>query len=115
MLWDMARFHNYDIRSPYNREAALWAANQSTFLFPLDPRPLRDLRAALGRIEPETKSTPDPAPAPSAHSPRSDRELGAKEASGEPEGICILDLEIDLRPARPDRLRQASDEIFFLD
>ena len=39
MLWDMARFHNYDIRSPYNREAALWAANQSTFLFPLDPPP----------------------------------------------------------------------------
>jgi len=42
MLWDMARFHNYDIRSPYNREAALWVANQSTFRFPLDPRPLRD-------------------------------------------------------------------------
>jgi hypothetical protein len=115
MLWDMARFHNYDIRSPYNREAALWAANQSTFLFPLDSRPLRDLRAALGRIEPEGRPTPDPAPAPSAPSPRSDRERGPKEAAGEPEGICILDLELDLRPARPDRLRQGSDEIFFLD
>ena len=32
MLWDMARFQNYDIRSPYNREAAQWAANQSTFI-----------------------------------------------------------------------------------
>jgi ubiquitin-protein ligase len=50
MLWDMARYHNYDIRSPYNRDAALWVANQSTFRFPLDVRPLRDLRAALGRI-----------------------------------------------------------------
>lgn len=51
MLWDMARFHNYDLRSPYNRDAALWAANQTAFLFPVDPRPLRDLRAAQGRID----------------------------------------------------------------
>jgi len=58
MLWDMARFHNYDIRSPYNREAALWVANQTKFLFPLDTRPLRDLRAALGRVE----SAPAPPP-----------------------------------------------------
>ena len=34
MLWDMARYHNYDIRSPYNRDAALWVASQTTFLFP---------------------------------------------------------------------------------
>ena len=39
MLWDMARFHNYDLRSPYNREAALWAASQSHFAFPMDHRP----------------------------------------------------------------------------
>jgi len=52
MLWDMARYHNYDVRSPYNREAALWVAHQTAFAFPLDPRPLRDLRAALGRVEP---------------------------------------------------------------
>lgn len=51
MLWDMARYHNYDIRSPYNREAALWVANQKSYLFPMDTRPLRDLRAALGRLE----------------------------------------------------------------
>ena len=51
MLWDMARYHNYDIRSPYNRDAALWVASQTTFLFPTDPRPLRDLRAAMGRVE----------------------------------------------------------------
>ena len=51
MLWDMARFQNYDIRSPYNREAAQWAANQTSFRFPMDHRPLRDSRAALGRVE----------------------------------------------------------------
>jgi ubiquitin-protein ligase len=50
MLWDMVRYHNYDIRSPYNRDAALWVANQTAILFPTDPRPLRDLRAALGRV-----------------------------------------------------------------
>jgi ubiquitin-protein ligase len=59
MLWDMARYHNYDIRSPYNREAALWVANQTNFRFPTDERPLRDLRAALGRIEQPAASAPD--------------------------------------------------------
>ena len=48
MLWDMVRYHNYDIRSPYNREAALWVASQTKFLFPMDPRPLRDVRVASG-------------------------------------------------------------------
>ncbi len=51
MLWDMARYHNYDIRSPYNRDAALWVANQTSILFPTDSRPLRDLRVAQGRVE----------------------------------------------------------------
>ena len=51
MLWDMARYHNYDIRSPYNRESALWVAGQSNFRFPIDARPLRDLRASQGRAD----------------------------------------------------------------
>jgi ubiquitin-protein ligase len=51
MLWDMVRYHNYDIRSPYNRDAALWVANQSSILFPTDFRALRDLRVAQGRKE----------------------------------------------------------------
>lgn len=65
MLWDMARYHNYDIRSPYNRDAALWVANQTTFKFPMDQRPLRDLRAALGRVAPESASKAIPLPPPS--------------------------------------------------
>lgn len=51
MLWDMVRYHNYDIRSPYNRDAALWVANQTSILFPTDGRAIRDLRVALGRVE----------------------------------------------------------------
>ncbi len=42
MLWDMIRYKNFDIESPYNREAALWAKVQDTFKFPLDPRSIRD-------------------------------------------------------------------------
>jgi hypothetical protein len=42
MLWDMIRFKNFDTESPYNREAALWAKQQTEFRFPLDPRPLRN-------------------------------------------------------------------------
>src|SRR3954469_22094811 len=58
MLWDMARYQNYDIRSPYNREAALWAANQTGFSFPIDGRALRDKRVALGRAESATPAGP---------------------------------------------------------
>ena len=51
MLWDMARYYNYDIRSPYNRESALWVAGQTTFRFPTDDRSLRDLRVSSGRAD----------------------------------------------------------------
>jgi hypothetical protein len=42
MLWDMIRYENYDETSPYNREAAAWAKNQSFYRLPIDSRPLRD-------------------------------------------------------------------------
>ena len=90
MLWDMARFQNYDIRSPYNREAAQWAANQPTFRFPIDARPLRDGRAALGRVESPPAEARDRPPA----------------KIPEPgESICILDMEINLHASPPRRRR----------
>jgi ubiquitin-protein ligase len=58
MLWDMIRFENYDEKSPYNREAAAWAKNQTFFRMPIDNRPLRDKLAsranddAVYRLEP---------------------------------------------------------------
>ena len=103
MLWDMARYQNYDIRSPYNREAAQWAANQTTFRFPMDHRPLRDARAALGRIE--LPSLEDSQAGTTTRFPA----LG--------ESICILDMEINLmqasapRPPRPEPV----EEVIFLD
>ncbi len=43
MIWDMIRMKNFDIASPYNREASVWLRDQSLFEFPLDPRPLRNM------------------------------------------------------------------------
>ena len=85
MLWDMARYQNYDIRSPYNREAAQWAAHQTAYRFPVDSRPLRDDRAALGRVE----SAPARIPAGSSETETTPRSN---------EAFQILDLEVD--PAR---------------
>jgi ubiquitin-protein ligase len=77
MLWDMARYHNYDIRSPYNRDAALWVASQTKFLFPTDSRSLRDLRAALGRVESATDSV-----AGNQHSAPKDHANGSSGSGG---------------------------------
>jgi hypothetical protein len=51
MLWDMIRYRNFDVESPYNREAALWAKTQTRYLFPLDERPIRD-RIAHAAVAP---------------------------------------------------------------
>lgn len=42
MLWDMIRYENYDVNSPYNREAAHWARTQRAFRLPVDERSIRD-------------------------------------------------------------------------
>jgi ubiquitin-protein ligase len=42
MLWDMVRYENYDVNSPYNREAAHWAKTQRAFRLPVDERSIRD-------------------------------------------------------------------------
>lgn len=113
MLWDMARYHNYDLRSPYNRDAALWAANQTTFTFPTDHRPLRNIRAALGRVE------PPPPPAAAAPTPEPKRVVSVP-SEGPDGGICILDVEIELPPRTVDPPRPApaplvESEIVFID
>jgi ubiquitin-protein ligase len=103
MLWDMARYQNYDIRSPYNREAAQWAANQATFRFPMDARSLRDARVALGRVESHASDDDTP-------------DLGLRfPAQGE--SICILDMEIDrTRASTPSPPRpEPVEEVIFLD
>ncbi|WZO98963.1 ubiquitin-conjugating enzyme E2 [Isosphaeraceae bacterium EP7] len=104
MLWDMVRYHNYDIRSPYNREAAFWAANQTRFTFPLDTRPLRDRRVALGRVDHYPAAEAIPLPGPTTEPDRGSM-------------IQILDLELDLNPrkAPPPSPGRPDSDVFFLD
>jgi ubiquitin-protein ligase len=52
MLWDMVRYANYDVTSPYNREAADWARRQHQYQLPVDPRPIRD---KLAGVQPPAK------------------------------------------------------------
>jgi hypothetical protein len=51
MLWDMIRYENFDEKSPYNREAAAWAKNQTFFRLPIDQRPLRNKLAKSPSID----------------------------------------------------------------
>lgn len=48
MLWDMLRYANYDVHSPFNLEAAQWVRQQTAYTLPLDPRSLRDRLTRLG-------------------------------------------------------------------
>ena len=82
MLWDMLRYHNYDIRSPYNRDAALWVAQQQSFRFQTDERPLRDLRAALGRVSTEAADAGPASSSGRVGSTRSEPEAPARKALG---------------------------------
>ncbi len=42
MLWDMIRYENFDVDSPYNRAAAQWAKEQAVYELPIDRRMLRE-------------------------------------------------------------------------
>jgi ubiquitin-protein ligase len=88
MLWDMARYHNYDIRSPYNRECALWVAGQTTFRFPTDGRPLRDLRASLGRVDSAGKHAGTGAPSKDSSGNGSPRSGRSRSTSGSPTPVA---------------------------
>ena len=95
MLWDMARYHNFDVRSPYNREAALWAGNQTAVPFPTDPRPIRDRRESLGRVEPSAPT----APRPQAFGPSRGLLDAAAEAGGAAVGRVLKLLDRRSQPA----------------
>lgn len=69
MLWDMVRYHNYDVNSAYNREAAAWARTQLRYLMPVDNRPLRDRLA--GVAPPERERLPPVQMPPAPHMLRS--------------------------------------------
>ena len=90
MLWDMIRYQNFDIESPYNREAAAWAKTQSFFILPIDDRPLRDRLAGMAPPAKEIKHptggllTPDvPADVTFLETEVVDAEIADVEKAGE--------------------------------
>lgn len=52
MLWDMVRYANYDVKSPYNYKAARWVERQRLYEFPTDHRTLKD-KLAAGLVSPD--------------------------------------------------------------
>jgi len=106
MLWDMIRYANYDIESPYNREAAMWARTQTAYKLPLDNRPLRDRLAA--------------APADNRPQPAGDLRKQAESAvdavvflGDDTLDAEVLDAEILMPP--PGSASGSDDDIMFID
>ena len=98
MLWDMIRYKNFDVESPYNRDAALWARQQGSAQFPIDRRPIRDRLAAKSSCE--TSEYPAVA-APTATKPPSvDDE------------IMIIDAEV---VEASDAQQPVDDDILFIE
>lgn len=67
MLWDIIRYKNFNIESPYNRDAAEWARTQTAYELPLDPRPLRNAVGQVLQVStvPNSgRSNPPPLPPP---------------------------------------------------
>jgi hypothetical protein len=125
MLWDMIRYVNYDVQSPYNREAAAWVREQREWSFPLDPRHLRDrgvrrAETASGSSVMKLAHPADVAGAASA----SPAEFAAGGVDLDPRGAspgtvwAAADRPTTTLPPEPTRSRPASypaPEIVFLD
>jgi len=101
MLWDMIRFENFDVASPYNRTAADWIRTQSQFRLPLDPRPIRDRVA----VPPSVRNPPPPPP---SRPPPRTGEVGAPIIAGVVAGVATA--AVTAEPAEP----VADDDVIFL-
>ncbi|MDP6447349.1 MAG: ubiquitin-conjugating enzyme E2, partial [Pirellulaceae bacterium] len=89
MLWDMIRYGNFDVESPYNREAAQWTRTQTEFVFPLDARPIRD------RVTGEAPSTRLPPITSQPQHGRAEAEVVFLEPTPTPvESAEIVDAEL---------------------
>lgn len=97
MLWDMIRFSNYDVKSPYNYKAARWVDRQTQYSFPLDDRPLRDLVAA-GLVSSDDTASPS-APTPPRTAPPA-------------EDIMFIDASSDA--ARDEGKDKKNDDLFYI-
>jgi ubiquitin-protein ligase len=104
MLWDMIRYQNYDVESPYNREAALWTKTQTTHALPIDTRPMRDrIATPVGQVvseSPPKAVSPFPAASGAGRAPLDSSPFEASDVmiigddNAEDQGSEIIDAEI---------------------
>lgn len=102
MLWDMIRYQNFDVESPYNREAALWAKTQTTYVLPLDGRSIRDRVASAATADHSKVAVP--------HTPDGS---GPTEHEGMPEVEIIEDGNEEIVDA--ELVETEDQDILFLD
>ncbi|MBI4859044.1 MAG: hypothetical protein HY815_02035 [Candidatus Riflebacteria bacterium] len=102
MLWDMLRYANFDVKSPYNYKAARWVERQQQYRFPLDSRSLRD-KVQAGLVQP-----PDIGPAAKA----TEAAVEPKRAPKSDEDVLFIDN--DSGPA-DDREKPADDVMYIGD
>ena len=112
MLWDIARYANYDVDSPYNRAASHWARYQTQYRFPIDARPLRDrvARPAAAFDDRPLTTFPEAAPAlPGSSLPR----LAAVGEPVDAELVFVDDEIVDAEIVAEDRwTREGSDVLY---
>ncbi len=112
MLWDMIRFKNFDVDSPYNREAALWAKQQQDYKFPLDARSIRD-RISNAPPKPKMASIAKPSSEILLAEVVETTSIGRPARQFIAPGIEIIESGIEI--IEPSPARESSDGILFLD
>jgi hypothetical protein len=101
MLWDMVRYKNFDVESPYNRDAAIWARTQHQYPLPIDSRSIRDKLAGLA---PTARRSPALSPAAMS----SDRD-------GLIDDVIVIDDSEDVEIIDAEVISGEDQDILFLD
>lgn len=121
MLWDMIRYENFDIESPYNRQAAQWIKEQSTFAFPVDNRVIRNraAEAQLGTVDRGAQQGDLPAPdSASPIAPVAPTDFDSGHSPELPDIVFVDDKEIEVVDAEivdEEREEWEAREIVFIE
>jgi ubiquitin-protein ligase len=104
MLWDMVRYANYDVKSPYNYKAARWVERQQIYRFPMDSRSLRD-KVQAGLVEPADLG-------PAANPAKPPPPAGAAAAPKPPdEDVIFIDAST---PAREEEEEKKPEDVVYI-
>ena len=116
MLWDMIRYRNFDIESPYNREAAVWTKNQTLYTLPVDDRPLRNIVNVVREDAKTEGADSRRLESRRAELQRQPTRPGPPSNLGGPSSIPpISPIQSSHSPANPDHNRINESEVHFLD